>query len=398
MAPQEEGETLGDTDSLQSVLESRKQVPQSKEWEEFTQLSTCLADLSSLMDSKARMSPHWSLLQTTIASIKKKAQLRGQEIYKYKMKQEELSRSLFKVEEELKANQKALRDLEFAKWSNVNDLKASIKSIEDDITLYTIENVQPLAPLTQIETPIPALAKLICQKFARLEEFNFLLRKRLGSQKMYRGQQQVEKRFGDVPALLESHKHLEEENSKLRRRELRFATLPLLKRRQNLARAPPAFLCALIMGLQNQLTVYGLCLEDLKMLGVAADVNKVLETYGLARALHVDLEATPPLLDVESFYEQSVLRTPAAQQRIQDGKNAEASGQAEEVTSFALCVTVGKDAAQYEECFNKLEVARGRLKVQQQAVQRLRTQINRYEQARASLGYKGILITRFTLV
>ena len=69
-------------------------------------------------------------------------------------------------------------------------------------------------------------------------------------QTQYKGQELIESKFGTPDKLFEAYTELEKQNKSLKLRERRFALMPLLKRRHDLASYPPAFLSALVLGLQ----------------------------------------------------------------------------------------------------------------------------------------------------
>jgi hypothetical protein len=268
------------------------------EWPEFTQLQSWHAEITNKMDQDLKMCPEWEGMKKIFASLKKRVMTKCKDEANLKEKLIEAGKEKENLEQQIMHTNGILRELSFHKWGDVVTLEDSIAGIEHDIKFYTIEDVAPLKmlPRPHADTPIPPVCRLLSIKFARLEEFNWLLRRRLGMQKLYKHQETIEAKFGGTEGLMEAYTILKKENYELRHRERRFAVMPLLKRRHDMASYPPAFLCSLILGLQNELAIHSMALEEIHTMdtGPASKVAAVLKTYALVNPLWPEEGANPP--------------------------------------------------------------------------------------------------------
>eukprot|EP00698_Gefionella_okellyi_P024826 TRINITY_DN8864_c0_g1_i1.p1 TRINITY_DN8864_c0_g1~~TRINITY_DN8864_c0_g1_i1.p1 ORF type:complete len:669 (+),score=130.83 TRINITY_DN8864_c0_g1_i1:43-2049(+) len=104
-------------------------------------------------------------------------------------------------------------------------------------------------------TPAGRVQSLLDAKFRALDTLVMILRKRIARFEEQKALAESVERFGSIRDLLADNERLRSENEKLRLRETRYATDPLLKR-YALNRMPVLSMRTLILALQNELSTH----------------------------------------------------------------------------------------------------------------------------------------------
>ncbi len=166
--------------------------------------------------------------------------------------------------DEAKFGEKELREkfdsIRLFEWSDKEKLKKSISEIDAEIKKFSrIVEIRDEKMSNDDESEIGSgvgsnseVESLIAEKFLKLENLIFLMKKKFASLQKYPYQEEIEEKFGSIEGLLARVDQLNKENERLKRRETRFAHAPLLKRRI-LSNCEPAFLYLLVTALQNEL-------------------------------------------------------------------------------------------------------------------------------------------------